>query len=70
MNGKGNSEHSRWMVVSCKGVMDNRPGEDEPSITVIGSSNYTKRAYSCDLESNAIIITKDKDLKMKMKHRN
>lgn len=52
----------------AKGLWITAPGEDEPSITVIGSSNYTKRAYSCDLESNAIIITKDKDLKMKMKH--
>ena len=32
---KGNSEHSRWMVVSCKGLWITAPGEDEPSITVI-----------------------------------
>lgn len=51
----------------AKGLWLTVPEEDEPSITVIGSSNYTKRAYSCDLESNAIIITKDPELKRQMK---
>ncbi|KAI5959824.1 PGS1 [Candida pseudojiufengensis] len=51
----------------AKGLWITVPEEDEPSITVIGSSNYTKRAYSSDLESNAIIITKDPQLKQKMK---
>ncbi|KAL6451485.1 PGS1 CDP-diacylglycerol--glycerol-3-phosphate 3-phosphatidyltransferase [Candida maltosa Xu316] len=52
----------------AKGLWVTAPNENEPSITVIGSSNYTKRAYSCDLESNAIIITKDQELKNKMKN--
>ncbi|KAI5949297.1 PGS1 [Candida jiufengensis] len=51
----------------AKGLWITVPDEEEPSITVIGSSNYTKRAYSSDLESNAIIITKDSLLKQKMK---
>ncbi|QPG74685.1 hypothetical protein FOA43_002018 [Brettanomyces nanus] len=51
----------------AKGIWINLPGESEPSITVIGSSNYTKRAYSLDLEINAIVITKDSELKAKMK---
>lgn len=51
----------------AKGLWITVPEENEPSITVIGSSNYTKRAYSLDLESNAIIITKDEDLKHQMK---
>lgn len=51
----------------AKGLWITVPGENEPSITVIGSSNYTKRAYSLDLESNAIILTKDEDLKRQMK---
>lgn len=57
---KGWSYHAKglWLTV---------PGETEPSITVIGSSNYTKRAYSLDLESNALIITKDQKLKQSMK---
>lgn len=51
----------------AKGMWITVPEEELPSITVIGSSNYTKRAYSLDLESNAIIITKDEGLKKKMK---
>ncbi|KAK6458479.1 phosphatidylglycerolphosphate synthase [Scheffersomyces xylosifermentans] len=51
----------------AKGLWITVPEDEEPSITVIGSSNYTKRAYSLDLESNAIIITKDPELKQAMK---
>lgn len=51
----------------AKGIWINLPNEEQPSLTVIGSSNYTKRAYGLDLESNALIITKDEELKNKMK---
>lgn len=34
----------------------------KPLITVIGSSNYTRRAYSHDLETNAVVITRDPEL--------
>ncbi|CDK27946.1 unnamed protein product [Kuraishia capsulata CBS 1993] len=50
----------------AKGIWITAPDENEPSITVVGSSNYTKRAYSVDLETNAVIITSDPDLKSKM----
>lgn len=39
------------------------PGEEEPSLTLVGSSNYTRRSYSFDLEMNALIITKSEKLK-------
>ncbi|CAK7902004.1 CDP-diacylglycerol--glycerol-3-phosphate 3-phosphatidyltransferase [[Candida] anglica] len=51
----------------AKGLWITVPDEDEPSVTVIGSSNYTKRAYSLDLESNAVIVTKDPVLKKTMR---
>lgn len=51
----------------AKGIWISVPEETVPSITVVGSSNYTRRAYSLDLESNAVIITKDADLKKRMK---
>lgn len=51
----------------AKGIWVTVPDEDKPSITVIGSSNFTKRAYSLDLEANAIVITKDADLKHRMR---
>jgi CDP-diacylglycerol--glycerol-3-phosphate 3-phosphatidyltransferase len=42
------------------------PGEKDPSITLIGSSNYTKRSYSLDIEMNALVVTKDEDLKKRL----
>ena len=33
-----------------------------PAITVIGSSNYTKRSYGLDLEVGAIVVTRDEAL--------
>lgn len=40
----------------------------KPFITVIGSSNFTRRSHTLDLESNAIILTKDTSLQEKMAH--
>lgn len=51
----------------AKGLWVNAPNEDVPSVTIVGSSNYTRRAYNFDLESNAIIVTSDNKLKEKMK---
>lgn len=51
----------------AKGLWITVPDEELPSITIIGSSNFTKRAYSLDLESNALIITKDPGLKQRMR---
>ncbi|KAI4213748.1 MAG: hypothetical protein LQ351_003714 [Letrouitia transgressa] len=36
-----------------------------PSATVIGSSNYTTRSYSLDLEVGALVVTSDHDLMRK-----
>lgn len=49
-----------------KGLWFSAPEEEEPSMTVVGSSNYTERAYLSDLESNALIITKEASLKKSM----
>lgn len=38
-----------------------------PSITLVGSSNYTKRSYSLDLEVGALIMTGDEELKRKLR---
>jgi CDP-diacylglycerol---glycerol-3-phosphate 3-phosphatidyltransferase len=51
----------------AKGLWINLPREEEPCMTIIGSSNYTKRSYGLDLETNALIITKDEELKKDMK---
>lgn len=50
----------------AKGIWLDLPGQKVPSVAVVGSSNYTKRAYSRDLETNAIVVTKDPELQKKM----
>jgi CDP-diacylglycerol--glycerol-3-phosphate 3-phosphatidyltransferase len=46
----------------------NEPVEEPgPSVTLVGSSNYTKRSYSLDLEIGAMIVTDDEGLKKKLK---
>jgi CDP-diacylglycerol--glycerol-3-phosphate 3-phosphatidyltransferase len=39
---------------------------EDPSLTVIGSSNYTKRSYELDLEANVIIATSDAGLRRRL----
>lgn len=50
----------------AKGLWVTMPDEKDPSITLVGSSNYTKRSYSMDLEVNALIITRNEDLKKRL----
>lgn len=38
-----------------------------PSITLVGSSNYTKRSYSLDLEVGALVMTGNEELKRKLR---
>ncbi|KAG6020280.1 hypothetical protein E4U41_002890 [Claviceps citrina] len=42
------------------------PGQANPSISIIGSSNYTRRSYSHDLEVGALIVTHDEALMRKL----
>lgn len=42
------------------------PKEKYPSLTFVGSSNYTKRSYSLDLEVGALVVTNDEGLKKRM----
>ena len=42
------------------------PAQQDPSITVIGSSNYTKRSYELDLEANVVIATSDAGLRRRL----
>ncbi|RFU35889.1 hypothetical protein B7463_g469, partial [Scytalidium lignicola] len=47
----------------AKGLWVSLNGEKEPSLSIVGSSNYTKRSYSLDLEAGVVIITADQGLK-------
>ncbi|KAI9851406.1 MAG: CDP-diacylglycerol--glycerol-3-phosphate 3-phosphatidyltransferase [Thelocarpon superellum] len=50
----------------AKGLWVTLPREQWPSITLVGSSNYTKRSYSLDLEMNALVVTTNGELKEKL----
>jgi CDP-diacylglycerol---glycerol-3-phosphate 3-phosphatidyltransferase len=50
----------------AKGLWVTIPGDKDPSMTLVGSSNYTKRSYSLDLEANTLIVTEDQDLKRRL----
>ncbi|RHZ62333.1 hypothetical protein CDV55_102879 [Aspergillus turcosus] len=50
----------------AKGLWITLPKEEHPSMTFVGSSNYTKRSYSLDLEVGALVVTNDQELKRKM----
>ncbi|GAW19473.1 hypothetical protein ANO14919_089600 [Xylariales sp. No.14919] len=50
----------------AKGLWVTLPNEEEPSMSIIGSSNYTKRSYSHDLEAGALIVTRNEELKKRL----
>lgn len=50
----------------AKGIWITLPGDENPSISLVGSSNYTKRSYSLDLEANTLIVTKNADLQRRL----
>ncbi|KAM7204737.1 hypothetical protein V8F20_003521 [Naviculisporaceae sp. PSN 640] len=55
----------RW-TYHAKGLWVTMPFEKNPAITLVGSSNYTKRSYSLDLEANALIVTENEELKQRL----
>lgn len=59
------NEPGGW-TYHAKGLWVTLPRERHPSISIIGSSNYTKRSYSLDLEANALIVTRNIDLKRRL----
>ena len=71
---KGDSE--RW-TYHAKGIWVSLPepepspddaaaAEPDPSITVVGSSNYTKRSYELDLEANVLIASTDPSVRRRL----
>jgi len=49
-----------WVTLAPQRNAANEPvKEPGPSITLVGSSNYTKRSYSLDLAIGAVIVTDD-----------
>jgi CDP-diacylglycerol--glycerol-3-phosphate 3-phosphatidyltransferase len=58
-------EPGAW-TYHAKGLWVTLPNDSGPSISLIGSSNYTKRSYSLDLEANAMIVTQNAGLKKRL----
>ncbi|KAI5291269.1 CDP-diacylglycerol--glycerol-3-phosphate 3-phosphatidyltransferase [Ascosphaera acerosa] len=50
----------------AKGLWVTLPGESDPSLTIVGSSNYTKRSYNLDIETGAVVVTSDEGLKRRL----
>lgn len=59
-------EPGAW-TYHAKGLWVTLPNDVGPSISLIGSSNYTKRSYSLDLEANAMIVTQNEGLKKRLR---
>jgi CDP-diacylglycerol---glycerol-3-phosphate 3-phosphatidyltransferase len=71
---KGTVNEPEGWTYHAKGIwvtLPSSPSSQEeppagPSISVVGSSNYTKRSYSLDIEANVMIVTQDKDLQRRL----
>lgn len=63
---KGTVGESGAWTYHAKGLWVTLPENEDPSISLIGSSNYTKRSYSLDLEANALIVTENEGLKKRL----
>ncbi|OBT48332.1 hypothetical protein VE00_01185 [Pseudogymnoascus sp. WSF 3629] len=47
----------------AKGLWVSMPGEEgRPSMSLVGSSNYTQRSYNLDLEANVLVVTRNEGL--------
>ncbi|KAG9236634.1 CDP-diacylglycerol-glycerol-3-phosphate 3-phosphatidyltransferas-like protein [Amylocarpus encephaloides] len=58
-------EEEGW-TYHAKGLWISLDGSNDPSISIVGSSNYTKRSYGLDLEVGACIVTEDEGLKQRL----
>ncbi|KAI8960079.1 hypothetical protein F5Y11DRAFT_280460 [Daldinia sp. FL1419] len=63
---KGTVNEPGGWTYHAKGLWITLPNDQDPAISIIGSSNYTKRSYSHDLEAGALIVTRDGDLKKRL----
>lgn len=63
---KGTVNEPGGWTYHAKGIWVTLPGDQNPSISLIGSSNYTKRSYSLDLEANTLIVTRNPDLQQRL----
>lgn len=63
---KGTVNQPGGWTYHAKGIWVTLPKEQDPSICLIGSSNYTSRSYSLDIEANALIVTRNAGLQRRL----
>lgn len=63
---KGTVNQPGGWTYHAKGIWVTLPQEQNPSICLIGSSNYTSRSYSLDIEANTLIVTRNADLQRRL----
>ncbi|KAI0123281.1 hypothetical protein BJ170DRAFT_660087 [Xylariales sp. AK1849] len=63
---KGTVGEPEGWTYHAKGLWITLPQEQNPSLSLVGSSNYTKRSYSLDLEAGAMIVTQNENLKKRL----
>ncbi|KAH6658405.1 hypothetical protein BKA67DRAFT_213667 [Truncatella angustata] len=63
---KGTVGEPEGWTYHAKGLWITLPKEENPAISIIGSSNYTKRSYTHDLEAGALIVTENAELKKRL----
>ncbi|ROT38999.1 hypothetical protein SODALDRAFT_332440 [Sodiomyces alkalinus F11] len=63
---RGTVGHPGGWTYHAKGLWVTLPGEAHPALTLVGSSNYTRRSYSHDLEVGALVLTRNEKLKERL----
>lgn len=64
----GTVGHPGGWTYHAKGLWIGLPGDKAgPAISMVGSSNFTKRSYALDLEMGALVVTGEEKLKKELK---
>ncbi|KAL2754883.1 hypothetical protein ACRALDRAFT_1035425 [Sodiomyces alcalophilus JCM 7366] len=63
---RGTVGHPGGWTYHAKGLWVTLPGDKDPALTLVGSSNYTRRSYSHDLEVGALVLTRNEGLKERL----
>jgi CDP-diacylglycerol--glycerol-3-phosphate 3-phosphatidyltransferase len=65
---RGRGDEPGGWTYHAKGLWVAESDEEDPFMTVVGSSNYGKRSFALDLEQDVIVVTKNQDLKKRIGH--
>ncbi|RDA89173.1 hypothetical protein CP533_2999 [Ophiocordyceps camponoti-saundersi (nom. inval.)] len=63
---RGTAGQPAGWTYHAKGLWVTMPGDDHPAMTLIGSSNYTQRSYSLDLEVGVLVLTRGRKLQRRL----